>query len=272
MPQKFALIPRSLLALLTFMTLTSAPALAKIKTESIEYKQGDQTLVGYLAYDTALKGARPGVLPVHAWMGLDDYTKRRARELAQLGYVAFAADIYGKGNLPKTADEAAKISGQYRSGDRKLLRERAEAGLAELEKNKSVDKSHLFAIGYCFGGTAVMELAMTGAPLKAMVTFHGGMDFSKTIADVKNIKAHILILHGALDPYSPLDQVMTLEKAMNDAKIDYQIVLYSGAVHAFTDPSAGNDPSRGAAYNPIADHRSFLAMKDFFAELSRPNH
>lgn len=255
--------------LLLGLTFAATTSFAKIKTETVEYKQGDQVLQGYLAYDSALKNARPGVLIVHAWMGLDEYTKRRARELAGLGYVAFAADIYGKGIRPKNADEAAKLATEYRSGDRKNLRARAQAGLDELQKNKMVDKNHLYAIGYCFGGNAVMELAMTGAPLKAVVTFHGGMDYSQTIADVKNIKAHVLILHGALDPYSPLDQVMTLQKAMNDNKIDYQTVLYSGAVHSFTDPSAGNDPSKGQAYNPVADRRSFLAMKDFLQEMSK---
>jgi dienelactone hydrolase len=255
--------------ILVAVTLMATTSFAKIKTENVEYKQGDQTLVGYLAYDSAMKGARPGVLIVHAWMGLDDYTKRRARELAELGYVAFAADIYGKGNLPKNADEASKLATQYRSGDRKLLRARSQAGLDELLKNKMVDKNKVFAMGYCFGGSAVMELAMTGAPLKGVVTFHGGMDYAQTMSDVKNIKAHVLILHGALDPYSPMDQVSALEKAMNDAKLDYQVVLYSGAVHSFTDPGAGNDPSKGAAYNPIADKRSFVAMKDFFAELSK---
>jgi len=255
--------------LMLALTLTATTSLAKIKTETVEYKQGDQVLEGYLAYNPALKGARPGVLIVHAWMGLDEYTKRRARELAGLGYVAFAADIYGKGIRPKNADEAGKLATEYRSGDRKLLRGRAEAGLDELQKNKMVDKNHLYAIGYCFGGNAVMELAMTGAPLKAVVTFHGGMDFSKTIADVKNIKAHVLILHGALDPYSPMEQVQTLEKAMNDNKLDYQVVFYSGTVHSFTDPSAGNDPSKGAAYNPVSDKRSFLAMTDFLQEMSK---
>lgn len=260
------MLQKLILVALTFAATTS---FAKIKTENVEYKQGDQTLVGYLAYNPDVKGSRPGVLIVHAWMGLDDYTKRRAREMAELGYVAFAADIYGKGNLPKNGDEAAKLAGQYRSGDRKQLRARAQAALDELLKNKMVDKNKVYAMGYCFGGSTVMELAMSGAPLKGVVTFHGGMDYSQTIADVKNIKAHVLILHGALDPYSPMDQVNTLEKAMNDAKLDYQIVLYSGAVHSFTDPGAGNDPSKGAAYNPVADKRSFVAMKDFFAELSK---
>jgi dienelactone hydrolase len=251
------------------LTLISCVSLAKIKTETVEYKQGDQTLQGYLAYDTAVKSARPGVLIVHAWMGLDEYTKRRARELAKLGYVAFAADIYGKGIRPKNADEAGKLATEYRSGDRKLLRSRAQAALDELKKNKMVDQSHLYAIGYCFGGTAVMELAMTGAPLKAVVAFHGGLDFSQTMGDVKNIKAHVLILHGALDPYSPKEQVDALEKAMNDAKLDYEIVLYANAVHAFTDPGAGNDPSKGTAYNPIADRRSFQAMENFFHEMDK---
>lgn len=255
--------------ILLALTFAATTSFAKIKTETVEYKQGDQVLEGYLAYNTDLKGARPGVLVVHAWMGLDEYTKRRARELAELGYVAFAADIYGKGHMPKNGDEAAKIATEFRSGDRKLLRARAQAALDELQKNKMVDKSHLYATGYCFGGSTVMELAMSGAPLKGVVTFHGGMDYAQTIADVKNIKAHVLILHGAVDPYSPMDQVNTLEKAMNDAKVDYQVVLYSGAVHSFTDPGAGNDPSKGAAYNPVADKRSSVAMKDFFTELSK---
>lgn len=251
------------LALLIFSQLSHA----KIKTETIEYKEGDIVLEGYLAYDDSKSSPRPGVIIVHEWMGLGEYTKRRAREVAELGYVAFAADIYGKGIRAKDAKEAGELAGKYKS-NRPLLRARALAALDTLKKNKLVNKDKLMAMGYCFGGTTVLEMAMAGADLKGVVSFHGGLDFATDISDVSKIKSKLLILHGAIDPFVPAEQVNSYTKALNDNKIDYQFVAYSGAVHSFTNPDAGNDASKGAAYNETADKRSFVAMKNFFAEVT----
>jgi dienelactone hydrolase len=238
---------------------------AKVHTQLVEYKQGDAVLEGYLAYDDAFKGKRPGVLVVHAWMGLDDNARRRADMLASLGYVAFAADIYGKGVRPRDRDEAGKLAGKYK-GDRKLLRDRVNAGFAELVKQANVDAAKTAAIGYCFGGTTVLELARSGASVAGVVTFHGGLD-SPAPADAKAIKGKLLVLHGAADPYEKPADFAAFQKELADAKIDWQLVEYGGAVHCFTDKGAGSDASTGCAYDPTADARSWTAMRTFFDEL-----
>ena len=174
---------------------------AKVHGQLVEYKQGDTVFEGYLAFDDAVKTKRPGILVVHAWMGLDDNAKKRADMLAGLGYVAFAADIYGKNIRPKDRDEAAKLAGKYKA-DRTLLRAHVNAAYAELVKNPKVDAGKTAAIGYCFGGTTVLELARSGTPVTGVVSFHGGLD-SPTPADGKNIKAKLLVLHGGDDPFVP---------------------------------------------------------------------
>jgi len=236
---------------------------AKIVTKTVEYQQGDTTLEGYLAYDDSLSGKRPGVLVVHQWMGLTDYEKHRAEQLAQLGYVAFCADIYGKGVRPKDTGEAGAQAGKYKS-NRALLRARVNAGLDALENNELVDPSRVAAIGYCFGGTTVLELARSGANIAGVVSFHGGLD-SPTPADGKNIKCKVLVCHGADDPFEKPADLAAFEDEMRQANVDWVLIKYGGAVHSFTQPMAGNDNSKGAAYNERADRRSWAAMKMFFA-------
>lgn len=238
---------------------------AKIVTQTVEYQQGDTTLEGFLAYDDAVSGPRPGVLIVHQWLGVTGYEKHRAEQLAQLGYLAFCADIYGKGIRPKDTQEAGVEATKYKS-NRQLLRTRANAGLAVLKANKLADAKRLAAIGYCFGGTAVIELARGGAELKGVVSFHGGLD-SPTPADGKNIKCKILACHGGDDPYVPAKDLAAFEDELRSAQVDWQLIKYGGAVHSFTQPMAGNDNSKGAAYNERADQRSWSDMKQFFAEL-----
>lgn len=238
---------------------------AKLHTETVAYKDGDVTLEGYLAYDEAGPAKKPGIVVVHDWMGVTAETKRRADMLAGLGYVAFAADIYGKGVRPTDMKAAAAESGKWKS-QRAQLRTRARAGLDYLAGQKKVDTSKLVALGYCFGGTVALELARSGAPLEGTVVFHGGLD-SPTPADAKNIKGKVIALQGGDDPFVPTEQVNAFEKEMRDAGVDWQLVSYGGAVHAFTISNAGNDNSKGAAYNEKADKRSWQAMKDFFAEL-----
>jgi dienelactone hydrolase len=236
-----------------------------IKTEVIEYKEGDATLEGFLAYDDSILNKRPGVLIVHQWKGLGDYEKKRAEMLARLGYVAFAADIYGKGVRPASMQEAGATAGKYKN-DRPLLRQRVRAGLDQLRKVKNVDSSRVAAMGYCFGGTTVLELARSGADVKGVVSFHGGLG-TPSPEDAKNIKAKVLALHGADDPNVPPPEVQAFQEEMRKAKVDWELVSYGGAVHSFTDWNAGNDNSRGAAYNEKADKRSWEAMKAFFQEL-----
>jgi dienelactone hydrolase len=240
-------------------------ASAAIHTEAVNYKDGDTELQGFVAYDDAVQGQRPGVLVVHQWMGLTDYEKKRAEMLTQLGYVAFCADIYGTGILPKNTHEAGALAGKYK-GDRQLLRERVNAGLTALRQQSLVDQKHVAAIGYCFGGTTVIELARSGADVAGIVSFHGGLD-SPNPADGKNIKCKVLICHGADDPFTSPQDLAAFENEMRSAGVDWQLIKYGGAVHSFTQPRAGNDNSNGAAYNEKADKRSWEAMKQFFAEI-----
>lgn len=256
-----ALLP---LAALTLAALIQS-ASAAIKTEVVEYKDGDAVLEGLLAYDDANEKPRPGVLVCHDWTGVGDYAKSRAVQLAELGYVAFCADIYGKGIRPNDPKECAAQAGKYK-GDRALLRSRVRAGLDQLLKNKLVEKDKIAAIGYCFGGTAALELARSGAPILGVVTFHGGLN-TPTPEDAKKIKCRVLVLHGADDPFVKPAEVEAFKEEMGNAKVDFQIVSYPGAVHSFTRKDAGNDNSKGAAYNADADKDSWTAMKEFFGDI-----
>jgi len=249
----------------TALLLIAGVAQAELRGKTIEYKEGKTTLEGYVVYDDAIQGKRPGVIVVPDWMGMSPFARDRAEELAKLGYIALAADIYGKNVRPKDAGEAMALVKIYKS-DRKLMRARAQAALDTLLAQPQTNPARVAAIGYCFGGTTVLELARSGAPLAGVVSFHGGLD-TPNPEDAKNIKGRVLALHGADDPYVPPVQVEAFEKEMTDAKVDWQLVKYSGAVHAFAVPSAGNDNSKGAAYNERAARRSWQAMKDFFNEI-----
>ncbi|MBI5749011.1 MAG: dienelactone hydrolase family protein [Nitrospinae bacterium] len=250
---------------LIIVSLFAVNVQAEVRTEVVEYKQGDTVLEGYIAYDDAIKGKRPGVLIVHEWMGVNNYVKKRAEQIVKLGYVAFAADIYGKGVRPKNRDEAAAESKKYKT-DRQLMRNRVNAGLDVLKNHKLVDIKHTAAIGYCFGGTTVLELARSGADVNGVVSFHGGLD-SLNPNDAKNIKGKVLALHGGDDPFVPAEQVAAFQDEMRKAGVDWHMVIYGGAVHSFTNPDSGNDNSKGAAYNEKADKRSWEDMKQFFSEI-----
>ncbi len=254
---------------LTLFTLICFPAAAHaaLKTKSVEYRDGDTVLEGHLAWDDARvkpDTSAPAVLIVHQWLGITDNERSRAAKLAESGLVAFACDIYGKGTRPKDANEARQFSGKYK-GDRQLFRRRVNLGLSELLKQTGVDSKRVAAIGYCFGGTGVLELARSGANVAGVVSFHGGLDFpTPTSGDWTRTK--VLILHGADDPFVPVKDIEAFKNELNEAKVDWQMVYYSGAVHSFTQKEAGNDNSRGVAYNENADRRSWAAMKSFFEE------
>lgn len=245
--------------------LLAAGAQGKVMTKTVEYRDGNTTLEGYLAWDDAQTGKRPGVLVVHEWTGLNDYAKSRCHQLAELGYVAFAADIYGKGIRPQTTDEAAKQSAIYRN-DRKLMRARAQAALDVLRTNDMCDTTKVAAIGYCFGGGVVLELARSGAPVNGIVSFHGSLDAPDTSLS-NHVRCKVLVCHGAEDPFVTMDKVEAFLSEMKAGHTDFQFIAYSGAVHAFTNPNAGTDKSTGVAYNAKADRRSWAHMKLFFAEL-----
>jgi len=237
---------------------------AQLHTETVEYRHGDTVLEGYLAYDSHLEKPVPGVLVVHEWKGLNEYAKRRARQLAELGYVAFAIDMYGKGIVAADHAEAGRLSGIYRS-DRRLMRDRARSGLEVLTSQPLVDKARVAAIGYCFGGTTVLELARDGADLAAVVSFHGSLATPHP-EDAKQIRGKVLVLHGAEDGFVA-DEVPGFKDEMTQAGVDWRLIEYEGAVHSFTVPEAGNDPSTGVAYNAEADRQSWTAMRRLFDEL-----
>ncbi|MBU1701094.1 MAG: dienelactone hydrolase family protein [Candidatus Eisenbacteria bacterium] len=254
------------IAVVLMIVLTGGiPVSAKLITQPVVYEDNGVALEGYLAYDDAFSARRPGILIVHQWMGLSENEKMRAEMLAKMGYVAFAADVYGRGIRPTNVQEAQEQAGKY-YGNRALFRERLAAGLARLERHSLVDTERVAAIGYCFGGGGVLELARYGADLAGVVSFHGSLD-TPNPEDAKSIKAKILVCHGAIDPHVGPDAVRGFVEEMEAAGVDYQLILYAGAVHAFTQKGAGNDPSRGVAYNQAADQRSWQHMQDFFAEI-----
>lgn len=255
---------RTLFLLLGILAMNARGA---IVFKTVEYTQDGTVLEGVSAYDDTLTGKRPAVLVVHQWKGLGDYEKKRCQMLAQLGYNVFAADIYGKGVRPQTPQLAAAEAGKYKN-DRALLRARVIAALQVLRSQEQTDPTKIAAIGYCFGGTTVLELARSGAEIAGVVSFHGGLS-NPSPEDAKNIKTKVLALHGADDPNVPPKEVAAFEEEMRQAKVDWQLVAYGGAVHSFTDWNAGNDNSKGAAYNQKADQRSWEAMKQFFAEIFR---
>lgn len=237
---------------------------AEIVEKKIQYSQGGTNLIGYEYFDSELTDPSPGVLVFSDWMGIGEFAKERAKELVDSGYRAFVVDIYGDGKQAKDQTEAEQLAAKFKA-DRPLLRERGKAALDTFLKDPLVDRKRVGAIGFCFGGTAELELARTGAPLKAIVSFHGGLETpDKSLA--KNIKAQLLILHGADDPLVKPEEVAAFEDEMRKAGVNWELTKYSGAVHAFTNPDAGNDNSKGVAYNKLASERAYGAMNEFFLE------
>ena len=231
----------------------------------IEYKSGDVTLKSKMVLPKKISGKKlPLVVLFPDWMGNGEFLLNRAREVAALGYVAVAADIYGNGYIASDAMEAAKLSGELKKGSREELRRRVKAGIDFAKFQKEVDASRVVAIGFCFGGTSVLEHARSGEALAGVVSFHGNLDTENP--GVK-FNTKLLVLHGALDPYVKKEDIEKFRDEVNKARVDYQWIEYSGAVHAFTNPQAGNDISKGAAYNSSADKRSWQHFKDFLKEV-----
>jgi dienelactone hydrolase len=255
--------------------LGAASAHAALVTKSVDYEVGGTKLQGYLAYDDARTagGKAPGVLVFQEWWGLNDYVKHRAEQLAALGYVAFAADMYGAGVVAKDPEEAGKLAGGVRKDGSMLPR--AQAGLQQLLATGRVDPARVAAIGYCFGGSVAQVLAYSGAPLAGIVSFHGGLIAAKP-EDIAALKAKILICHGALDPSIKRSAIDAYLQSLDDGKVDYRFVQYAGAYHAFTNPESDANvkkyPSMQGfvAYSPSADQRSWADMQAFFNEIFGP--
>jgi dienelactone hydrolase len=237
---------------------------AAVKSKEIDYEADGTKLKGELYYDDAGKGKEPGVIVFHEWWGLNDYAKMRAKQLAELGYVAFAADMYGDGKVTEHPEDAGKMAGAVRM-NKKVWLDRAQAALKTLQSQPQVDPEKIAAIGYCFGGTTCLVLAESGAPLKAVATFHAGLP-EITPEQAKNIKAHILINNGADDTFVTKASIDKLKAALDAAGVKYRFENYPGAVHSFTVKGAEKHGLKGMAYNEAADTKSWQAMRELFKE------
>lgn len=253
------------LVALSFLFALTTVASAGVKTKDVEYTHDGTKLKGFLAWDDAVQGKRPGVLVVHEFWGLNDYARKRAEQLAGMGYVAFACDMYGEGKLAQHPMEASQMAGEVRKNI-KMWQGRAQAGLKILQDNENVDAKKIAAIGYCFGGSTALQLGYSGADVAAIVTFHGALPIPDA-DQAKAIKAKVLICHGALDSFIPEATIQKVRTALEDAKVDFEMIYYGGAVHSFTVPGADKAGMKGVAYNEAADRRSWQAMQDLFAEV-----
>jgi dienelactone hydrolase len=250
----------AIVAAITASALYVGAAQAAMKTQWIDYKQGSTALSGYLVYDDAVSARRPGVLMAHDRSGFSENTLKDAEMIASLGYVVFAADIFGKGVVPKTVPEMTETITIY-NNDRPLMRARATAGFDVLKSSPLVDAAKLAVIGYCFGGTVGIELAETGVPIRGLISVHGSFRGFPAEA-AKNIKGRVLILHGAEDPVAPLSEVNAVIEQLRAAKVDWQLDLYSGATHAFTKPQNQSEER--------ADREYKVAMTRFLKEVLAP--
>lgn len=245
--------------------LSLAPRTANVKTKEIEYRQGDTVLHGFIAWDDAARGKRPGVLVVHEWWGLNDHARNQARRLAEAGYVGFALDMYGNGKVTTHPQEAQAFVAEA-TKDPAVLAARFNAALEQLKQDPHVDPAKIAAIGYCFGGAVVLDMARAGADLTAVVTFHGALA-TKAPAAPGKVKARVLVLAGGADPFVPPEQVEALRKEMQAAGARFEIVTYPGAKHGFTNPDAGKYGMSQLAYDAAADRQSWAAMLKLFREV-----
>lgn len=256
--------------LLLSSLLLSTNLLAALKMKYIDYSySGGPSMQGYLVYDDSITTPQPGILLVHDWMGLNNFIKEKAQQLAKQGYVTFAADIYGKNVRPKNKKEAGQFAGKYKN-DRSVLRQHIVAAYDMLKQMKQVDPTKIVVMGYCFGGMTALELARTGVPLAGTVSFHGNLS-TPDPDDAKKIKGFVLVLHGNDDPNVPPAEVAAFKKEMNQANVKMTFIGYEGAVHAFTNPAAGNDNSKGSAYNAEADRNSWKEFQAFLKSTFNQN-
>jgi dienelactone hydrolase len=243
-------------------------AAPKIKGEPVDYKAGGVTMKGYLAYDENIKGKRPGVLVVHEWWGQNEYVRKRARMLAELGYTALALDMYGEGKTAAHPDDAGKFSSETMKNF-PVAKQRFEAAMAFLKKQPTVDPKRIAAVGYCFGGGVALNMARQGEDLKAVASFHGSL-VAVEPAQAGKVKARIRVYNGEDDKFAPKEVIDSFMKEMRDAKVDFQFINYPGAVHSFTNPDAdelGKKFGLPLGYNADADKKSWEDMTKFFAEV-----
>ncbi len=252
-----------------FLCAGMVPAFAAVQTEEIDYVSGDTTMKGYLAYDDSTDAKRPGVIVVHEWWGHNEYARKRARMLAELGYVAFAVDMYGDGRVAEHPKEAGEYM-QAVAGNQEVSKARFMAGLEVLKAFRLTDTARLAAIGYCFGGATVLNRALEGADLAGVVSFHGALQPPAEDLPKGQVKAKILICHGGADSFAPAEQVAAYRAALDKSGADYIFNVYEGAKHGFTNPDADALAAKfgmDIAYNPQADAKSWEDMKEFFKKL-----
>lgn len=256
-----------LLSLILFCIGTSA-ALAAVQGKAVTYTADGTTLKGWIAYDDAVKGKRPAVLVVHEWWGHNAYARKRANMLAELGYVALAVDMYGDGKQALHPDDAGKFAGEV-AKNKPMAKARFEAAMKLLREQSNVNGDKLAAIGYCFGGSVVLNMAREGEDLKAVASFHGGLA-TDAPAQPGKIKAQIRSFTGADDKMIPAAQVEGFKQEMDKAGVDYKVVIYPGAMHSFTNPDAdeyGKKFNIPLAYNAAADKDSWAQLQVFLAEV-----
>ncbi len=250
------------------LSLVTTSLHAEVQTKEITYTQGDTNLVGYIAYDDKYTGKRPGILVVHEWWGHNEYVRKRARMLAELGYVAFALDMYGEGKVTDHPKEAGKFASKLRN-DMPLARTRFNAALKQLGNHPKADPNKMAAIGYCFGGGVVLEMAREGADLDAVVSFHGSLGTANP-AQKGKVKSKVLVFNGAADPFVKPEAIAKFKSEMTQAGVDYEFVNYPGVKHSFTNPDADMFAQKydmPLAYSKDADLRSWQKMQDLFATL-----
>ncbi|MGH8612217.1 MAG: dienelactone hydrolase family protein [Gammaproteobacteria bacterium] len=249
------------------VVLAFAPASAEVKTREFDYKQGNTVLAGLIAWDDAAKGKRPGVLVVHEWWGHNEHARNQAKRLAKAGYVGFALDMYGKGKVATHAKDAEAFMNEA-TKEPAALAARFNTALELLKQDPRVDSETIAAIGYCFGGSVVLDRARAGADLAAVVSFHGALA-TKSPAEKGKVKARVLVLTGAADPMIPPEQVEAFSAEMTAAGAKFQVVSYQGAKHSFTNPAADKAGMDALAYNAEADEKSWAAMLELFKEVLR---
>jgi dienelactone hydrolase len=249
-----------------WLALLVSSAWAEVKTKEIEYKQGDTPLKGFLAYDDAAKGKRPGVLVVHEWWGMNEHARNQAVRLAKAGYVGFAVDMYGKDKIAAHPADAMAFMKEA-TKDPKVLGERFTIALDLLKQQPQVDTSKIAAIGYCFGGGVVLAMARSGADLAAVATFHGHLSpDAGPVAQKGKVKSKILVQTGGADAMVPKDQVEAFKKEMADAGVDAKVVVYPSAKHSFTNPNAGKAGMKELAYDADVDKKSWAELLKFLKQ------
>lgn len=259
---------KALIAVMAFAASIITADILHAQGYDITYQDGSSSLKGYYSKPRG-KGVKnvPGIVVLPAWMGITAHEKQTVARLGEYGYHALAADIYGSGIRPSNAQEAGTLSGRYKK-DYKAYQARIQAAIHTLIK-QGADAANIIVIGYCFGGTGAIEAARGGLPVKGVVSFHGGLGKDSTRTN-NTIQCPVLVLHGADDPYVSEKEIRGFQQEMRAAKADWQMIYFANAVHAFTEPAAGNDNSKGAAYNRLADERSWQYLLQFIKQVLSP--